>query len=333
LGDRRSARTIVTADAAPPAFNTAAEPVGPDAWSVRLPLDVPYPPYTLTYLLVDSDRGVHVVDPGINRESNLTILLSALEQIGLGPAHLRSVTSTHLHRDHTGLGLRLRELYGVPMAIHVSEQSTLDAWAAKSQRPLDFTDWGVPEDVARGLAELPVGDRRVSFTADRLLADGEYLGIPGFALRVLHTPGHTTGHITLWDEPRNMLFTGDHLLPHIYPGIGLGGAAVDPIGDYLRSLKMLDAVGDPLVLPGHGHVFEGLRARVEATQSHQQRRTEEVAELLRDDPAASVWEIASGLTWTDGWDGLSPRNRAHALRQTAMRIVLLGGTPGRRRQA
>lgn len=305
-----------------------AERVADDVWVVRMPLDVPYPPFTMTYLLVDRDGGVHVIDPGINRESNLELLHEALAFIDRSPADLRSSTSTHLHRDHTGLGLRLRELYGIPLSIHEEDQRTLDAWGMKPQRALDFRDWGVPDVVADELASLPVGDRRVSFQAERQLVDGDELDVRGFELHVIHTPGHTTGHIVLHDERRQLLFTGDHLLPHIHPGIGLGGAAKDPIGDYVASLGMLERFGEPLVLPGHGYVFEGLQERARITRDHQLRRTDEVAALIEADPSASVWDIAARTSWTDSWDGLTPRNRANALRQTAMRLSMLGLTPG-----
>jgi glyoxylase-like metal-dependent hydrolase (beta-lactamase superfamily II) len=296
-----------------------AVPIADEVWAVRLPLDGPFPPYTLTYLLRAADGGVHVIDPGINRDANMERFQRALDAIGSTPAQLKTITSTHLHRDHTGLGLRLREHYGIPLALHAEEQRTLDSWRG-GPPVVDLSGWGVPADIAQELDGLPVGDRRVSFEADRLLRNDDVLAFPGFRLRVIYTPGHTSGHIALHESERDLLFTGDHLVPDFYPGIGLSGDAVDPLGDYLGSLDALSGLGEPQVLPGHSYPFRGLQQRVVETRDHHARRTDEVAAILDDLPEATVWEVASRVGWTDGWDGLSPRYRLNALRQTAMRI-------------
>ncbi len=67
--------------------------------------------------------------------------------------------------------------------------------------------------------------------ADLLVEDGDVLPIAGREVRALWTPGHTAGHLCLVDEGDGLLFTGDHVLPRINPGIGLGGrTATNPLG-------------------------------------------------------------------------------------------------------
>lgn len=61
---------------------------------------------------------------------------------------------------------------------------------------------------------------------------------------------------------------------------------------------------------------------------HHLRRAREVRSALERDPDATVWEIASGLTWTGGWDGLAGFTLASALAQTAMhRAYVRSGAP------
>ena len=70
---------------------------------------------------------------------------------------------------------------------------------------------------------------------DVLLDDGDALDLPGRRVRVVWTPGHTPGHICLYDADHGVLLTGDHLLPRISPNIGLTPGSMDsPLASYLN---------------------------------------------------------------------------------------------------
>jgi glyoxylase-like metal-dependent hydrolase (beta-lactamase superfamily II) len=134
------------------------------------------------------------------------------------------------------------------------------------------------------------------------------------------------------------VFTGDHLLPSIFSGIGLGGPVEDAIGDYLDSLDRLEQLdSDPVaspaapagehaadgmfdVLPGHGYRFRGLGARIRQTRDHHLARSAEVAALLARSSGATVWQVASGISWSAGWQNLPAFHRFSALAQTAMHV-------------
>ena len=155
--------------------------------------------------------------------------------------------------------------------------------------------------------------------ADRTLVDGERLDIPGFDLRALLTAGHTSGHVCLREDARTLLFTGDHLLPMMHAGLGLGApTASNPLADYLWSLQRVSAFPDHEVLPGHGYRFRGVAIRAAASAEHHLRRSREVVAVLADAPDSSNWEIAARLTWTAGWQNLTDFFLYSALAQTAM---------------
>ncbi|MFF1635322.1 hypothetical protein [Leifsonia sp. NPDC058248] len=101
------------------------------------------------------------------------------------------------------------------------------------------------------------------------------------------------------DADDGLVFTGDHVLPTIHPGLGLGGeTATSPIADYLESLERIAAYDDLRVCPGHEYVFSGLAARCASTAEHHLRRSREVAARLQVDEDLSIWQVASELTWT-----------------------------------
>lgn len=291
-------------------------------WALGIPMPGLQPHYSFSYLVADRNDGIHIIDPGWDSDENWQYLSDALASIGSSTARIRTVTVTHLHPDHMGMAERVRAETGAPAAIHRAEQDAIDELAipaTASEAIARFTAWGAPERVHPELVEaLHRRSAWKPFTADTLLDDGDTLAVPGREIRVVHTPGHTTGHIALIDNENSLLFTGDLLLPTQFPGIGLGGSgATNPIDDYQQSLHRVARWADFEVLPGHGYRFTGLAERCTETAAHHDRRTDEVAAALETLPGSSVWDVASGLTWTDGWKNLRGLALLSALSQTA----------------
>ena len=162
--------------------------------------------------------------------------------------------------------------------------------------------------------------------ADVVLEHGDLLPIGGRRVRVIHTPGHTAGSICLHDEDADLLMTGDHVLPIVNPGLGLGGflPGDDPLGLALDSYARVAQYDDAEVLPGHGARFHGVATRATQIAERHRRRSAEIGALAGADPAASVWQIASRVNWTGGWDALAGFLRLSALSQTEMHLRHLG---------
>lgn len=295
-------------------------------WVVELPL--PHAGVVETtncYLFADDAGGVHLVDPGWDTPDNAARLDAALRDVGLSLADVRTITATHLHPDHLGLGARLRAEHGIPIALHRREHEALT-------RPLypepeaTITRWGVPsESIEEVLSHAVPRSHPSGLAADVLLADGELLPISGRMLRVVHTPGHTAGSICLHDEDARVILTGDHVLPNVNPGLGLGGFTDedDPIGEAIASYERMVDYDDAEVLPGHGARFTGLAARAMQLAERHRRRSAEIAALLAADPGATVWQLASRVTWTGGWEGLHGFLLLSALSQTEMHVTHL----------
>jgi len=298
------------------------EQVAEGIWAVATALPFGHIPYTLSYLIRSSGAGVHLVDPGWNSDDNWVTLTNALRAMDATPNDLASVTVTHLHPDHVGLAERVRAETGAPVAVHRLEQAAMDAFASSAAIADEgqLERWGVPDDRRPELRALAAASSELRVvTADVLLDDGDRLDVADRDLRVIHTPGHTNGHICLVDT--DVVLTGDHVLPTIYPGLGLGGATEgNPIADYFASLARVRGFDDREVLPGHSYSFRGLAERCDAIEAHHRRRSSEVAEAAG---GASVWEIAASLTWTAGWANLHGFYVQSALAQTAMHVEYL----------
>ncbi|WP_285114513.1 MBL fold metallo-hydrolase [Leifsonia sp. fls2-241-R2A-40a] len=294
-------------------FETIADGVH----AVRIPMPGGGLPFSLAYLVEDDRSRLHLVDPGSPTEAAVSTLLAAVDALGRAPRDVAAIVVTHLHADHAGAAAAVREATGAPVLMHAREAEALNAIEDGLPVP-DLQAWGVPEErrpelLAVTSAPVPPGAGR----PDALLADGDVLDIPGRSVRVLWTPGHTPGHLCLHDQGADLVFTGDHVLPTVNSGLGLGGPSVtNPIADYLAGLTRVGELGGPGVqaLPGHERTFCGLAERCAGLREHHLRRAREVAAH----PGGTVWETASALTWTGGWDALAGFTLLSALSQTAL---------------
>lgn len=312
--------------------------VQPGVWAVPLPLKGDqYVRHTYTYLVTDAHGAVHVIDPGWDTADNRARLASSFGQIGKHLADVKTIVSTHLHPDHTGLAPWLKEQSGAPVVMHRAEAEAAGSGASLSIA-VDFfrklRSWGAPLAERTKLYTELWRQRHladgISVHVDVLVDHGDVLDIPGRRLRVIHTPGHTEGSICLHDEESLSLFTGDTLLPMVHPGIGLGvgggRSQRDPLARYFDSLEALTRLDVDMVHPGHGYSFKGLRDRVEETTGHHRRRSDEVQSIMSSEmKRPSVWRVAERVHWTAGWEHLHGYMRLSAVTQTAMHIDYLRG--------
>lgn len=294
----------------------AYEQIGERVGIIRVPLPMAVPALSNCYVL-HGDDGLHLIDTGWPTPDNTRELLAALGRLQ-GP--VRSVAITHMHLDHSGLAEVIREATGASIAIGRVEHDDLRALETEPLPLPPFSEWGVPRDAAESISGAHVGHAySTTLVADRTLEDADDLGIPGMDVRVLSSRGHTAGHLAFLAGTD--LFTGDSLLPDQHPGIGLGAPDAGALNAYMSTLTRFSELPAGIrALPGHGAPIESIAQRAGETMAHQHGRTAEVRAIVDATPASTVWEVASQVTWTDGWRALTPMQRGQALAQTDMRM-------------
>lgn len=282
---------------------------------------IPFVPSTLCYVLVDDVGAAHVIDPGVDKAANLDRLDDELRARGID--RVASVTATHMHPDHLGLAPAVRERYGAPLVFGRIEAGAGSAsWRIGDGRVRALDAWCVPESERAALLAIPATlEPTNGLRVDVLLDDGDELPIPGRRVVAMHTPGHTPGHLCFVEADAGRILTGDHVLPHINPGLGLGDPfAGNPVDEALDALDEVAELGDFEALPGHGYRFAGLADRCATIAEHHRARTRQMGDAIDAHPGASVWDLAAAGSWTAGWDGLHGFHRLTALAQTDMHV-------------
>ncbi|MDO8788557.1 MAG: MBL fold metallo-hydrolase [Sulfuritalea sp.] len=166
-----------------------------------------------------------LVDPGGDGEK----LLAAAARLGVT---IEKILLTHGHIDHAGAAGELATRLGVPIEGPQREESFwIDQLVAQSRA------FGFP------LAQ--------AFTPDRWLDDGDTVTVGNETLQVLHTPGHTPGHVVFFHAPSKLAITGDVLFA------GSIGRTDFPRGDYHALIdsihRKLWPLGDDVkFISGHG---------------------------------------------------------------------------------
>ncbi|MDD5703415.1 MAG: MBL fold metallo-hydrolase, partial [Dehalococcoidales bacterium] len=140
---------------------------------------------------------------------------------------------------------------------------------------------------------------------DVILHGGETISTGVFSFKVFFTPGHSPGHICLYEPDKKILLSGDHILPNITPHIGLHPqSGRNPLGDYINSLEGLKQLDTELVLPGHEITFTGLKQRIDKIIQHHQQRSSNILDKIKDEPK-SAYQVATAMTWLSDKDGAS----------------------------
>ncbi|MBN1857551.1 MAG: MBL fold metallo-hydrolase, partial [Dehalococcoidia bacterium] len=242
---------------------------------------------------------------------------------------IRWIVVTHIHPDHFGLAAKLKEVCGAKVVMHQLEAALIDARYTNyrqlaAQLEAMLVSFGVPVDEATQMKEASAwaGKYVAPVHPDILVDEGDTVSNGTFQLDVIHTPGHSAGHICLYEARKRRLFTGDHVVFDAVPEVGVHPqSGADPMGDYLESL---DHVGDrpvSFVFPGHGPVFNSLGIRSEEIRREHAARRQQVLGVL-EDGVKTVYEVARELDWSsDGrhveYEGLSFRARRAGVCGTA----------------
>jgi len=296
--------------------------VAAGVWSITLPMRDSYTTSVNVYLVRDAD-GYVLIDTGLAIDESKEALHAGLTALGTTADAIHTVIATHGHHDHCGLAAYLKAAHGARVWMHESD------WAYIRLRyadPEGFRDmqrgwlqrYGMPADVVgRSTASLGQGTQSISIAEpDRSLTGGETLDVGDYRLEIQWTPGHTPGHVCLIEPQKQLLFSGDHILPRVNSNVSLQPySPANPMPGYLASLKQIAETPLQLTMPGHGHLMPSVSERARMIAQHQLDRREKLLTMVTDEPL-SPYDLAAFI-WSDSkpnnWDGFPDFLRRNAV--------------------
>jgi ribonuclease/clavin/mitogillin len=248
---------------------------GFNCFPVRTPTK---PPATHTNAYVIGQDEFVVVDPGSPYEDEQAALAEYVDELIAQGRKLCEIVLTHHHPDHVGGVEHLRAHLGGSVRV-AAHRLTADA----------------------------LGD---SVRVDRFIEDGDVIelaGEPSIQLRAMHTPGHTRGHLSFYEERTGTLVVGDNI-------VGLGSVLIEPpegsVRDYLSSLERYRSLlpNVRVLFGGHGAAIGNPRAKIEEYIAHRLEREANILRAVRE--GASTPREIVGRVYTD----VSPKLHAMAER-------------------
>ncbi|MFX4262801.1 MBL fold metallo-hydrolase [Pelotomaculum propionicicum] len=252
-----------------------------------------------SYLIEGPERSL-LIDTGFNQEECRTALFDGLKSLGAS-LDQTDIFITHLHADHCGL------VSAVATDKNVVYCSEVDArrinWGLSPEywpENLSFVaSYGFPlREFGAALLKHPGQKYSPDTEHDfSIVREGDILEVGDYRFTIVETPGHTPGHICLYEPDKKMLISGDHILGNISPNITMFYKGLpDPLGQYLRSLDKIDRMEIGLVLPGHRQVIGDVHKRIAELKHHYENRLNEVLTVLGDE-IMSAYQVAAGITW------------------------------------
>jgi glyoxylase-like metal-dependent hydrolase (beta-lactamase superfamily II) len=176
-------------------------------------------------ILGDEQAGeAIVIDPG----EEIGRIQKRLAAHGL---KLKQILVTHGHIDHIGGALKLKRLTGAPIYLNEGDLEQL----ALMQEQASWVGVETPETAP----------------PDESLADGMTVGLDAYPAKVLHTPGHTQGSVSLHFAPLKLLVAGDTLFAGSIGRTDLPGGNYEQIIDSIQT-RLLALPDETKVMPGHG---------------------------------------------------------------------------------
>jgi glyoxylase-like metal-dependent hydrolase (beta-lactamase superfamily II) len=286
-----------------------------------------------------------LIDTGVARPESRRALEAAFEEIGIGLDEVRRVVLTHHHTDHMGQVQGLRDAGAdLELWVHEEDADDVESYSMEREERIDegnelFREYGVPEELLTGQAlQIRTWIERepplcAATRVERRIRGGDRVPFKDFELEVIHTPGHTAGHILLHEARSATLLTGDHLMgravpfteSHFVPGPPDPG---DPLlrrprfrglPAYLESLRSLRGWSFRRILPAHGGIIDRpARAIEEAALFYEvriQRIERALLRMAEGSGGVSAWEI---------WQALFPTLDPITQMRTRMMMVIGG---------
>lgn len=299
----------------------------PNLFQIKVPLPGTPLKELNSYLIKGPERHL-LIDTGFNRQECKDTLTKAFAQLEVEFADC-DFFITHLHADHSGLVSSLVTDTSNVYCSQIDGEAILrflqgNHWRLMGELlirhgfPADMVD----EAVNKHPASKGGASGMLYLTS---VNDGDWLEINGYKFECILTPGHTPGHVCLYEPDKKILISGDHILGDITPNITVWPQMTDSLVQYLDNLDKIARLEVKLVLPGHRSIIQDCQKRIEELKTHHEKRLVELMSILSQGPQ-TAFQAAANMTWDltyRSWDDFPLPQKWFASGETASHLEYL----------
>lgn len=206
-----------------------------------------------TYLIKGQRKNL-LIDCGL--PNTVPHLLGCLRDLGLRPSDIHCVLLTHEHLDHAGGAAAFETAVIAAHHLAANKLALKDEFTMMS---------GVFDEKMEELA------------ADMFVAEGTSINLGNYELQIMHTPGHCSGAICIYEPNHRLLFSADTIMAKGIVGGVLGSGNVS---DYILSLKRLAGLKVDHLYPGHGRMSDTAESDIQLGIERLQSLLSETKELF-----------------------------------------------------
>ena len=274
----------------------------------KIKIDVPFAVRNVSVYLFEIDGQKILIDAGLNMGNWSKIFYSMLDELKISILDIDYCFITHRHIDHVGLIKSFkRKNPNIQIIMHdFAEQNlkwesdannyeTIDNIARESAQLL--IKYGMPESTERRMYNMISMWTKITRyqKPDRIVRNLDEIMFNTHKLKIIWTPGHSMGHICIFNDTNNYLFSGDHILSRITPHIGnfLKNPDLktddnvdfsDILAHYLKSLDVISDLNPKIIFPAHQDIIYNPQERIKEIKAHHEKRLQAISSLIRDKP-------------------------------------------------
>ncbi len=261
-------------------------------------IDLPKNPlkYLNSYIITSENRNL-IIDTGFNRKECIDSFYYGISELKIDLTKT-DVLVTHLHSDHNGL-MGMLEQQGATIIMGNLESNAILQMGTKEnlKRFENLAKMYDLEKYSVNITEHPGFRYRPEVVSNyKLVQDGQTLQYGEYEFQVMLTPGHTKGHICLYEPFHKLFFCGDLILDKITPTITFWGFEQDILQVYFDTLKKVDTLAIEHLFTGHRSILTEQHTRIKQLIAHHEKRLAEIKDILRDGEQ-SVCDVASKMHW------------------------------------
>jgi glyoxylase-like metal-dependent hydrolase (beta-lactamase superfamily II) len=297
----------------------------PGIYQMVLPLPG-FSPDSMNVYLFRGNDGYTIIDTGWDTQVLVKSVHDQLSEQNIRFSDIKRILITHCHLDHFGMIGRYKEENNATIYYHQNEINLIKIRFSHGDQYWPLTEEflrtnGMPaSELTPTEFQLPP----VSYLPDPdvLLHGGEVISAGNYSLKVINTPGHTPGHCSYYEPENKLLFSGDVLLPTIVTNAAMHVQhTINPIQQYLDSIRELQKLEVNLVLPGHEDIFSGHSKRIEELIQRNLKKNRSIFQSFQDSAPKTAYEVSKLIAWssdnkTNNWTRLSDWDKRFAVLQT-----------------